>query len=149
MLTATNLSVASIAPCTYPYPTRAQSPWARLVSSLSLSLLTRSPFDDEARRRRGDTNTSSSADLPSAKNFHLYPTIDITFYFRPPLAYTGIVQIYTHDRRKGSTMDTEGEKAGYGDTMVGRSKRTRLEGALHFYEVDKKGRSIPRLPDTS
>jgi len=101
-----------------------------------------SPFDDEARRRRGDTNTSSSADLPSAKNFHLYPTIDITLYFRPPLAHTGIVQIYTYDRRKGSTMDTEGKKAGYGNTMVGRSKRTRLEGALHFYEVDKKGRFL-------
>ena len=39
-------------------------------------------------------------------------------------------------------MDAEGKKAGYGNTMVGRSKRTRLEGALHFYEVDKKGRFL-------
>ena len=39
-------------------------------------------------------------------------------------------------------MDAEGEKAGYGDTMVGGLKRTRLEGALHFYEVDKKGRFL-------
>jgi len=35
-------------------------------------------------------------------------------------------------------MDAEGKKAGYGDTMVGRSKTTRLEGALHSTKLIRR-----------
>jgi hypothetical protein len=58
----------------------------------------------------------------SAKNFHNSLSVDKgSLRYNPLLstsAYTsGIVQIHTHDRRKGSTKGIEGKKAGYDYTQ--------------------------------
>ena len=65
----------------------------------------------------------------SAKNFHDSLSVGKGSLRYNPLLSTssctsGIVQIYTHDRRKGSTKGVEGKKAGY--------DYTRGEGSLQI-----------------
>ena len=99
-----------------------------------------SPFDDESRRRRGDTNTSSSVDLPSTKNFHLFPMI-------LPSTFDLLLRIPGSFKYIPTTggMARRWMRRGKRRVIVIHSRKVEkdtLGGALHFYEVDKKGRFL-------
>jgi hypothetical protein len=99
-----------------------------------------SPFDDDLLpdRRRGDTTLSAK------KNSHEGLSVDKGSPRYNPLLSTsayisGIIQIYTHDRRKGSTKGVEGKKAGY-DYAQGEGSlqiRTRYEDILRKESISR------------
>jgi hypothetical protein len=103
----------------------------RQPESLRSSGLRLSPFDEDfPDRRRGDTTLSAkkisheglSVDKGSPRYNPLLSTSACT---------SGIVQIHTHDRRKGSTKGVEGKKAGYVCAQgEGSLQRTRCEDVL-------------------